>query len=85
MNPNTENYIKTLMRSDLMADVEKEVNHFYGRMDARERIAEHLQNICPAVLCMKVSTESCVENERRCGIDFEEVADYLLVMNESDD
>lgn len=82
MNSKTEEYIRSLMKSELLAKADQQAEHFYGRQDARERVAEYLQNICPAVFCIQISTANCVKNEERCGINFSEVAEYLLARQE---
>jgi hypothetical protein len=74
----TESYIKMLMASNMLTTVDKRAAELYGRIDAKERMAEFLQDLCPSVLGLNVTTEQCVKFEKSCGINFLEIAEVIM-------
>jgi len=74
----TESYINMLMASEKLADVDQRARDLYGRIDAKERMAEYLQDLCPTVLGLNVTTEQCVKFEKSCGINFLEIAEVVI-------
>jgi hypothetical protein len=74
----TESYIKMLMASKKLADVDEKAQSLYGRIDAIERMAEYLQDLCPSVLGLNVTTEQCVKFEQSCGMNFLEIANAVM-------
>jgi len=78
MSKKTESYIKMLLASDNIKLVDERAEELYGRIDAKERMAEYLQDLCPLVLGLNVTTEQCVKFEKSCGINFLEIADVIM-------
>ncbi len=78
----TESYINMLMASEKLADVDQRARDLYGRIDAKERMAEYLQDLCPAVLGLNVTTEQCVKFEKSCGINFLEIAEVVMARHD---
>jgi len=74
----TESYIKMLMASNMLKAVDARAEELYGRIDAKERMAEYLQDLCPSVLGLNVTTEQCVKFEKSCGINFLEIAEVIV-------
>ncbi len=74
----TESYIKMLMASNMLKAVDARAEELYGRIDAKERMAEYLQDLCPSVLGLNVTTEQCVKFEKSCGINFLEIAEVIM-------
>ncbi len=74
----TESYIKMLMASNMLKAVDDRAEELYGRIDAKERMAEYLQDLCPSVLGLNVTTEQCVKFEKSCGINFLEIAEVVM-------
>ncbi len=79
----TESYIKMLMASEKLADVDQRARDLYGRIDAKERMAEYLQDLCPSVLGLNVTTEQCVKFEKSCGINFLEIAEVVMARHDN--
>ncbi len=71
-------YFDKLLSSPLLNQVEETAHSLEGRADANERLAEYLQDLCPAVLCINVTTEECVKHEGHCGLDFNYIANKIL-------
>jgi len=78
MNNKTDCYIQMLMASDSLTIVDARAEELYGRIDAKERMAEYLQDLCPTVVGSNVTTEQCVKFEKSCGINFLEIADVIM-------
>jgi hypothetical protein len=78
MKNKTNSYIKMLMASDNLKAVDERAAELYGRIDAKERMAEYLQDLCPLVLGLNVTTEQCVKFEKSCGINFLEIAEEIM-------
>ncbi len=76
-------YLDKLLSSPLLPQVEEAAHALEGRADANERLAEYLQDLCPAVLCINVSTEECVKHEGHCGLDFNYIAKKVLLKLEN--
>lgn len=74
----TESYIKMLMASNRLKIVDERAAELYGRIDAKERMAEFLQDLCPSVLGLNVTTEQCVKFEKSCSINFLEIAEVIM-------
>jgi len=66
------------MASNNLKIVDDRAAALYGRIDAKERMAEYLQDLCPAVLGLQVTTEQCVKFEKSCGINFLEIAEVIM-------
>jgi len=82
MTTKTESYIKMLMASNMLQPVDDRAAELYGRIDAKERMAEYLQDLCPSVLGLNVTTEQCVKFEKSCGINFLEIAEVIMARQE---
>jgi len=78
MNSKSQIYFEKLLASDKWAGVENMVDELDGRIDFNERMAEYLQDICPAVLCIDVTPEQCVKYEHSCGLNFIEISEYVF-------
>lgn len=78
MTKKTESYIKMLMASDMLKSVDNRATELFGRIDAKERMAEYLQDLCPSVLGLNITTEQCVKFEKSCGINFLEIAEVIM-------
>ena len=79
MTQKSDLYLEKLLASPLLANVNDMAFSLQGRADANERLAEYLQDMCPAVLCINVSTEECVKHEHHCGIDFQYIANKVML------
>ena len=78
MNSKSQIYFEKLLASDKWAGVENMVDELEGRIDFNERMAEYLQDICPAVLCIDVTPEQCFKYEHSYGLNFIETSECVF-------
>ena len=79
MNENSVFFMKKMRESkELEAQIQAKAKDLVGRNDAVERLAEHLQDMCPSILCIEIDAETCAKYEHKCGIDFTDIAREII-------